>query len=306
MSHGIVNNWDSVERLWFHAFSELRIDPSEHPVLLSEPFCSRKASREKMAEIQFETFHVPSFWLARSEVLSLYASGRTTGIVLGIGDGVTGIGPYSEGYCLPDQVRRVNFAGRDLTMYLEDLLNARRDSFWTSGGFEVAQDIKERVGYVALDFKAELRRTRTSTDCNVNYTLPDGNEIVVGSERFRSSELLFKPALNGFEFKGIHHILFEQLMKCDRAEQSALFENIVVAGGTTMLTGFPERIQKEITRLAPWRLKRRVNVVAEPDRKDSTWIGGSILSSVSAFPSMLITREEYHENGAEIVLQKCF
>jgi actin len=254
--------------------------------------------------LQFETFNVPPFYVGIQAVLSLYISGRTTGIVFDAGDGVSHTVPIYEGYSLPHAIMRLNLAGRDLTAWLQKILNERGYTFTTSAEREIVRDIKEKLAYVALDFEAELQKAATTTDCNISYTLPDGNEIVIANERFRCPELLFKPSFNGFEFDGIDQTLFDSIMKCDIDVRKDLYANIVLSGGTTMFNGLPERIEKEITRLAPATMK--IKVVAPPERKYAVWIGGSILASLATFPQMVITHEEYNDAGPGIVHRKCF
>ncbi|KAJ5076509.1 actin-7-related [Anaeramoeba ignava] len=303
MEKGIIKNWEEMEEIWeYIIYDALSVVPEDHPILFNEPPFNPERNREKMAEIMFEKFNVPAFYLAISGILSLYASGRTTGITVQLGDSICDTMPIYEGYGLTHAIRRNNLAGRDLTDYLMKILNERNYFFETSSEREIVRDIKEKICYVAYNFDEEMNKEQKSIESN--YELPDGNILTIGNERFRCPEALFNPSFMGREEYGIHEFIFGSIIKCDNDVQRDLFGNIVLSGGSSLFPGFAERIEAEMRMLAPPSM--RIQIVAPPERKYSVWIGGSILGSLSTFQQMWVIREEYEEFGSSIVLKKCF
>ena len=302
IEHGVVNNWDDMEKIWGHVFTnELRVAPEEHNVMLTEAPMNPKENREKMAQIMFETFNVPGLYIAIQAVLSLYSAGKFTGIVADSGDGVTHFVPIFDGYSLPHAVIRLDLAGRDLTEFMMKLLTETGQRFSTTAEKEIVKAIKEKACYVALDFEEELKSVEP-----FDYELPDGTHVIVKDQRIRCPEALFKPSMVGKEGNGIGQTCYDSIQKCDIDVRKDLYNCVVLSGGTSMYNGLPERLTKEIKALAPESMKEEVKVIASPERKFAVWIGGSILSSISTFESMWITKTEYEESGATIVHRKCF
>jgi len=305
---GIVGDWDDMTKVWEYAFSnELRVDPSEHKVLLTEAPSNPKANREKMTTIMFETFQVAGLYVAIQAVLSLYANGRTTGLVVDSGDGVTHTVPVFEGFSIPHAVCKNFIAGRVISEHLVSLLT--QDGISEQGGkgawFQIVRSIKEKLSFVALDFDATMKSATSSGEITKPYELPDGQSINVNTPRFAAPEAIFRPDLikEGDETPGVHELAYKSITECDLDVRTDLYKNIICSGGTTLYEGFPERLSKELDAKCPQ--SGVVNVIAPADRYYSVWTGGSTLCSLATFESQWITKDEYEENGAEIVHRKC-
>jgi centractin len=159
------------------------INTPQHPVLLTEPPLNPRSNRDTAAQILFETFNVPALYTSIQAVLSLYASGRTTGIVLDSGDGVSHAVPVYEGFAMPSSIRRIDIAGRDITEYLQMLLRKSGYVFHTSAEKEVVRHIKETACYITRDPKREEKEWAGAKQEPFEYTLPDGHKLKVSDSR---------------------------------------------------------------------------------------------------------------------------
>jgi len=296
---GVITNWEDMERIWHHTFfSELKIPTDEHPVLLTETPLNPIKNREKTTEIMFETFNVPGFYLATQAVLSLYASCKTTGLVLDSGEGITHSVPIYEGYAIPFAIRELKLAGHEVTEFLSALLKEKQQVLIPSEQYALSKGIKEKLGFVAKNFETESKETE------VEYCLPDGTSIQVGKERFLAPEVLFKPSLIGDTSDGCHMTVVDSINACDEDIRRDFYANVVLSGGSTLFKGIGGRLEREIGRLAPEGHK--VGIVEKDEREFLAWIGGSIISSMASSQQMWVSKAEYEGFGPSIVQRKCF
>jgi len=304
ITHGIVEHWDDMELIWRHIYSEMKVSFEEHPVLLTESPLNPKRNREKAAEIFFDTFGAPALFMSAQAVLPLYAMGKTTGVVLNSGDGVTHAVPVYEGFVVPHAVMRSDIAGRDVTEELAKLFRRSGPIFHTSAEKEVVKKIKETECYCSMNAAKEEQVEHDKSSGQHQYKLPDGTTIALGTERFRAPEILFHPSLVGLEYHGIHELLNYSIQRADLDLRQTLFSNIVLSGGSTMFNLFGDRLLSELRKLAPKDIKIRIS--APPERMFTTFIGGSILASLATFKKMWVSKEEFEDEGFSVLHRKGF
>ncbi|KAI9024026.1 actin family [Hyaloraphidium curvatum] len=315
MENGIVRNWEDQGYLWDYTFYEkLKIDPKECKVLLTEPVQNPKQNRVKMCEVMFEKYGFQGVNVAIQAVLTLYAQGLLTGVVIDSGDGVTHIVPVYDGFALPQNTRRLDVAGRDITRYLIKLLLLRGYAFNRTADFETVRMVKEKLCYVGYDLDLERKLAEETTVLMESYTLPDGRVIKLGSERFEAPEALFQPHLVDVEAAGMAEQLFNAVQSADIDLRQELYKHIVLSGGSTMYPGLPSRLEKEIkqlylanvlkgdtSRLSKFQLK----VEDPPRRKHMVFLGGAVLADIMKDKdSFWISKQEWEEQGPKIVEQK--
>mmetsp|Transcript_39174 Transcript_39174/g.77014 ORF Transcript_39174/g.77014 Transcript_39174/m.77014 type:complete len:396 (-) Transcript_39174:339-1526(-) len=295
-----VKDWDAVQKVLTYVFQkELRVDPTQFPVLVTVAPLTSADDRSELAHRMFRHFKVPSLCLCNAAVLSLFSTGRTTGIVLEVGEGLAHAVPIYEGFCLPHAVLQLPVAGIDLTRTLKNILEERGVEFDESQ-LDIVRDIKEKLCAVKTG-EGRKRQMTTLGDDDDNYELPGGQIITIDDKpRYNSPEILFFPELTGTENMahppprvdyGVPKMVVDSISMCDPNLQKDLYKNIVLAGGTTMLFGFAERMKMNIGNLVD--SFTHFNVVADSQRKYGAWIGGSMYGSLSTFPDIKVTQQEY-------------
>ncbi|XP_007529569.1 actin-related protein T2 [Erinaceus europaeus] len=303
IDRGLVTSWDDVERLWKHLFEwELGVKSGEQPVLMTEPSLNPREAREKTAEVMFEGFSVPAFYLSDQAVLALYASACVTGLVVDSGHGITCTVPIFEGYSLPHAVSKLAVAGRDITEHLSRLLLAGGRTFPCTLDRTLLDDIKEKLCYVALEPEQEL--LRQAEEVLREYRLPDGSTMRIGDQLFQAPETLFSPEQLGVQGPGLARMVACSITKCDADIQKTLYGEIVLSGGTSLFQGLDDRLLRELEQLAVKGTP--IKITAPPDRWFSTWIGASIVTSLSSFKQMWVTAADFREFGTSVVQRRCF
>ncbi|KAF1865337.1 hypothetical protein Lal_00004711 [Lupinus albus] len=336
VNNGIVQNWDDMCHVWDHAFyNELKINPQDCKILLTDPPLNPSKNRETMVETMFEKYNFAGVFIQIQAVLTLYAQGKLalhssicflfvpsfnlhfnislfipgllTGLVIDSGDGVTHVVPVVDGYSFPHLTKRMNVAGRHITSYLVDLLSRRGYSLNRTADFETVREIKEKLCYISYDYKREYQLGLETTILVNNYTLPDGRVIKVGTERFQAPEALFTPELIDVEGDGMADMVFRCIQEMDIDNRMMLYQHIVLSGGSTMYPGLPSRLEKEIhDRYLDVVLKGnrdglkklRLRIEDPPRRKHMVYLGGAVLAGIMKdAPEFWINREDYLEEG---------
>jgi len=292
----------------------MKINPKECKIMLTEPPMNPKQNRETMVQKIFEKYQFDGAYVAIQAVLTLYAQGLLTGVVVDSGDGVTHIVPVYEGFALPHLTRRLDIAGRDVTKYLIKLLLLRGYAFNRTADFETVREIKEKVCYVGYDLEIEKQLALETTVLVQSYTLPDGRVIKVGAERFEAPEALFTPRLVDVEQPGVAEMLFNTIQAADIDTRSEFYKHIVLSGGSSMYPGLPSRLEKDVKALYLQKVLRgdtsklskfKIRIEDPPRRKHMVFLGGAVLAEIMKDkPHFWMTRQEYQEQGSRI-LAKC-
>jgi actin-related protein len=292
-----------MEDIWGHALrSVMEIEQVEEcTVLLADCPHNTMANREWMAEVFFETFKVRALGIFNSAVLSLFSTGLTRGLVLEAGEGLTRAVPVFEGYAINHAIFKMDAAGQDIT---DKVLELSRTHGVCDPTRRTAQAMKEKVCTVALNYDEALASEDTADIESRSFELPDGTIVQVPREvRMGAPEILFNSATSA------PMICKQAIETVDFDFQQDLVRSLVVTGGSSMLPGLQQRLGQELQQALNTDLARQLEVVADSQRKHSTWIGGSMLASLSTFQQLAMTRQEYEDSktdGRKLVPRKTF
>ena len=302
---GIIVNWDEMERIWANTFyGELKISPEEHNLLLSEsPFITRK-DREKMLEMMFETFNCASTYLVAQSVLAAYSVGKSTGISIDCGHTSLNFAPIYEGFLQRHCVQHIPIAGKDINDILINLLIKNGQVIDSKMQKQSIIKAKESFCFLRHDNEDEIEKKKEEE--TKDWELPDKKKITISKERYQATEVIFDPKQFGYDYPNFQELFKKTVKSIDSDLREIMLANIIFNGGTTLIKGFKNRVTQEIEQAGQdYEFKKKVHTY--PEAQFMAWIGGSILTSLTNFENLWITKAEYKEEGkATIVHKKCF
>lgn len=332
MKHGQIDDWDKIEQFWEQCFFKyLRCEPEDHAVLLTEPPLNSPDNREYTAEIMFETFNVPYLYIGMQAMLAIAASWTSkspkslTGCVVDSGDGVTHVIPVIEGYPISNAIQHVPVAGREMTLFISELLKDREKSVPPEDRFATAKAIKERYCRVAMHPSAMFKKFDDKRDEYIlKYTGTASKtgkkfECEVGPERFLAPEVWFSPEIVSSEYTTPISVLIDRAVQLSPiTNRTQLYGNIVLSGGSTTYKGLGKRLQSDVQVLVDERLKEnaereskrigrtiqagnvKVTINEHKRQQYAVWYGGAMLASIDGFYNKCHDRARYLEVGPSI------
>jgi centractin len=299
ISEGAIEDPCDFDLLMQFVFSSLEVSPMEHPVVVAEPAFSSAPNRETIAELFFESFSVPELNISLQGILSLVGTGRVTGLVLDCGHGSCQTVPIFESYVIPHSIQLQRIGGKDLDILLAKLLALQNVRLSKSQDREIIRKIKHNVCYCRKSPDSE-------TVCGQKkFVLPDGHMVSLLEEQFIPPEAFFNPSLVGAEGSGLASLVSDSIKNSPIDLTKPLVSNIILAGGSSLFEGFPQRLAAEVKLRVSASMAREVKVIAGEERQLATWNGGKAFAELrDSFPERWMNRQEYSECGVEYIHEK--
>lgn len=308
IKRGIFQTEEDMRSMISKIYSDLGIsNAKEVPLLFSEPLFAPKSQKRRLMKVCFESYESQSILFANQCSLALFAFGKTDGIVLESGDGLTQVASIFNGSKIDDACHRVSLGGSDVSALLKTLLAKNDISLHPSSEAFVLNDIKIRLCNVPKCPNEYLQSDQNLSvephSCQPEYTLPDGQIIKLSAKQTMCGEVLFTPTVGHLEGSGISELFKQTLQGLDLEIKNHLIKHLHVSGGNTQIKGFDDRLLSELAKDCDYSIKRKL-VVGNVDRGMNVWQGGSVLTSLSSIGKMWITAKDYEENGDRIFLIK--
>lgn len=287
-------DWERATVLWKYVlYKELKVDPCDHCVVLSELPTMDVPSQRRMEGVFFDQLCVPGAKVVNSAVTSLFAGGMTTGLVVEIGNRMQVV-PVIDTCPINSAVYTQRVGVGDLTERFSRLLLESGIRASTREDMEEVRKLKERCCYVAADYEAEERRPADEIRTTVTFR---GREYAISRERYECPEAIFNPFVAGVDAPGLVEIIARTVDKCPIDYRKELLTHILLSGGSTLFPGFEARLKRDLEKLLADRghVKCSVNIIAMKNRKYLAWTGMAIMASLQTFlKNDIVWVEDYH------------
>jgi actin-related protein len=301
VNRGLIENWDYAEKILWHAqYNELRCEPAEIGLMILEHPTTPASARQKLATYLID-MGVAAFFFVNPATSAMLTVSQQTGVVLCSGGQTTYSMAVQDGKGILSSLVTLDIGREDIVGSMaKSLTESGRGNFETRGDRAMLNDVLEKHGYIALDYNQELQKKEN--EFNVQYETPDGQIHHFHHDLFKHYEILFQPELYGLEKGGIHSMIHATIQKCDPSIHMALYSNIVLAGGNTIIQGLEKRLTKELQVLAP-KYRDYIRFKNDSaDRKYRPFKGASFFSATPYCRNHLwITRYDYDEGGDNIL-----
>ncbi|KAL7642925.1 UNVERIFIED_CONTAM: hypothetical protein RMT77_006214 [Armadillidium vulgare] len=328
---GYLLNFDVQKNIWDYAFGKDVFNLSSNTtVVFTEPLLNFTSIQESTSEVFFEEYEVDALLRINATDLSVHKYHRDRPkelccLLVDSGYSFTHIIPYIQGKKEKTALCRIDIGGKILTNHLKEIISYRQLNVMDET--YVINQVKEDSCFVSLDFMADMKITREKNEDNTilrDYVLPDfttikrgyvrsreesngkapnGEQLIrLNNERFSIPELLFNPSDVGIQEMGISEAIVYCIEKCPEETRPHLYKNILLTGGNCNIPGFRDRVFKDVRSMA--HSDYTVNVTLAKNPSTYAWNGGAALSRSSQFPEMLVTRQEWEENGYYICEKK--
>lgn len=311
MQDSCIANWDAVEELWDFVLRNEAAEDS--PLLVTDQLWNSNDNRQRTLEYALEKRQHVAAYIAKSSVCALFSSGRPTGLVIDVGSQTASAVPIVDGFPLYRAARKSRTAGQALNRKIAGLLGeiglkrtveGLTPSFIDLQRQRVFDEFKESMVQVS-----DMPLSDASQASMRSFELPDGSTIDMGRERLILGESLVSPdpaIQDGWSLGGTTRLAIDAINSCDVDIRSSMATNVVVCGGTTLTQGFTERLNQDLSRAFP-SFKIRLYASGNlGERKNASWLGGSILASLGTFHQLWVSKKEYDEVGVEQLLSKRF
>jgi actin len=312
IKNGIFYDWDNLEKLLGFIFEkELKIDPRNHLIILTESHFNNKENREKLVELIFEKFNFPALCIENKAVLNCYSYGKSSGLNINISESGTYIVPVFEGFKLDPSKIKYDIGGQTLTEYMAQLLNEINPKFLNNSFKTTVEDIKHKVCFCCSSSEIFNEKLKDHFNHPFDYELPDGCKITIKEPRFKCPEIIFQPSLIYKIGDNLPLSCWNSIEKCDEDIRELLLENIILTGGSSKITNLKERLYYEMKACSPPDMKEKIKIGKNFSKENECWDTASILGQLSYYDKIIystdyLVYDDYNDNYNSVIQRYTF